>query len=373
MTDLLYIASAIAPATFNDITVGNNTSSFVLGGRYTSDSVAITPTGYGYEAGPGYDLASGLGTPNGMLLARALAQIGHHQMYFSDVAPLIEGGAADGWSSATQQTLLIQATTVAEMDASLTLGQEKIALDGTVADSFAWTTRFAQQSLQADFDPNLVRMFDKQAQGWVGWQEVAGGTDISATIGQGQGLARQANLTSPYGLADFSAIGGDVHLARAVAVAETAGGASDQNVVVRMRQNGQDDVSVSFYKVDDLNGGIGALKPGDAGYVAAVAQRMYDLQTGGSALHGPGYGLFTQAQIAKVDAGDLIAMQLTNHTSGDTYFAFGQANGDKAAHLVNYGQNTWGWEDLRGGGDHDFNDLVVQLDFSSTAGHGWLV
>ena len=39
----------------------------------------------------------------------------------------------------------------------------------------------------------------------------------------------------------------------------------------------------------------------------------------------------------------------------------------------NYGHNTWGWEDTRGGGDHDFNDLVVQLDFTSNTGHGWLV
>ena len=32
MTDLLYIASAIAAASFNDITMGTNISSFVLGG-----------------------------------------------------------------------------------------------------------------------------------------------------------------------------------------------------------------------------------------------------------------------------------------------------------------------------------------------------
>ena len=32
MNDLLYIASAIAPASFNDVTLGNNISSFVIGG-----------------------------------------------------------------------------------------------------------------------------------------------------------------------------------------------------------------------------------------------------------------------------------------------------------------------------------------------------
>ncbi len=75
MNDLLYIAAAIAPGSFGDITIGNNTSSFALDGTYTTPqgniSAFVTPTGYGYEAGPGYDLTTGLGTPNGLLLARA--------------------------------------------------------------------------------------------------------------------------------------------------------------------------------------------------------------------------------------------------------------------------------------------------------------
>lgn len=374
MTDLLYIASAIAAASFNDITIGNNISSFVLGGDfYKSDDVPITPTGYGYHAEVGYDLVSGLGTPNGLLLARALTEIGHHQMHFSDVAPLIEGSTADGWTSAAGQTLLIQASIRAGHGASLDLGNNRIALEDAAGDSFAWTPRFAQQSLQADFDPTLVRMFDKQSQGWVGTREVAIGEDISARIGPSDGMAKQAGLTTDYGLADFSAHDGLIHLARAVAVAETAGGASDHNAVVRVRQNGEDDLSLSFYRVDDLGGAIGAVRPGDATYAVAAASRLYVLQDGGTAMAGPGYGLYAQAQIVHVDAGDLVALRLTNHTSGHTYFAFAQANADGAAHLVNYGMNTWGFEDLRGGGDRDYNDLVVQLDFTSAAGSGWLI
>jgi hypothetical protein len=373
MTDLLYIASAIAAASFNDITVGNNISSFFLGGEYKSNDVPITPTGYGYHAEAGYDLVSGLGSPNGLLLARALTEIGHHQMHFSGTAPLIEGSRADGWTSAAEQTLLIQATVRAGHDASLDLGGDRIAVSGGETASFAWTPRFAQQSLQPDFDPLLVRMFDRQSQGWVGTRDVADGEGISARIGPSDGVAQQASLTSPYGLADFSAHDGNIHLARAVAVAETAGGANDQYAVVRVRQNGEDSLSVSFYRVDDLGGAIGTVKPGDANYAAAAATRLYVLQDGGRELAGPGYGLFAQAQIVDVDAGDLVAMRLTNHTSGQTYFAFAQANGDATAHLVNYGMNTWGFEDLNGGGDRDYNDFVVQLDFTSASGHGWLV
>jgi len=77
-----------------------------------------------------------------------------------------------------------------------------------------------------------------------------------------------------------------------------------------------------------------------------------------------------------VNAGDLVAMQLTNQTTGNTYSAFAQANetvaGQHVGHLWNYGLNTWGWEDLPGGGDKDYNDLIVGIDFTSASGHGWL-
>ena len=69
-------------------------------------------------------------------------------------------------------------------------------------------------------------------------------------------------------------------------------------------------------------------------------------------------------------------MKLVNNTSSAVFWAFANANEKPAnehiGHLWNYGLNTWGWEDQRGGGDRDFNDLIVQLDFTSAAGRGWL-
>lgn len=35
--------------------------------------------------------------------------------------------------------------------------------------------------------------------------------------------------------------------------------------------------------------------------------------------------------------------------------------------------NTWGFEDTWGGGDRDYNDMVIGLDFISSAGSGYLV
>ena len=48
-------------------------------------------------------------------------------------------------------------------------------------------------------------------------------------------------------------------------------------------------------------------------------------------------------------------------------------NGAAVGHLWNYAQNTWGWEDMYGGGDRDYNDLIVQLDFTSASGSRVLV
>src|SRR5437879_3362398 len=56
------------PPTTSDITQGNNTF-----GPFTNGD-GKTYTVEGYTAGPGYDLASGLGTFNGAALVRALAE-----------------------------------------------------------------------------------------------------------------------------------------------------------------------------------------------------------------------------------------------------------------------------------------------------------
>ena len=382
MNDLLYNASAIKIASFNDITIGNNTSSFVMGGDYianpNSQPVPITPTGYGYEAGPGYDLASGLGTPNGTLLARALTEIAHHQTSYADSPDLLEAVLGGGWQTGdATQSILIQATTAAGTAVHVGLGSESIDFNNGDSSQFAWTARLAQQSLQDDFDPNLVRMFDKASQGGLFQSDVDAGSAISVTVGDNTAAAKQGTLTGDYGFANFFASNGAIDLARAVAVAETAGAANDQSAVVRMRQNGEDNLSVSFYRVDDYSGKIGALSPGEAGYNAAAVARMYSTQQGGTAVDGPGYGLYAQTEIVHVNSGDLIAMQLTNRETGDVFRAFSQANervdGAGVGHLWNYGSNTWGWEDTYGGGDRDFNDLIVQLDFTSASGHGWLV
>jgi hypothetical protein len=99
--------------------------------------------------------------------------------------------------------------------------------------------------------------------------------------------------------------------------------------------------------------------------------------TGTTSITGPGYGQFVQAKLSDVDAGDIVAMKPVDTTQGKTFWAFSQASevvgGEHVGHIWNHGLNSWDWEDAYGGGDRDYNDLVVNLDFTSAFGHGWLV
>jgi hypothetical protein len=377
--DLLYTAAAIAPASFNDIQLGNNINSFYNSptptGYYndgTSDSYMV-PTGQGSSAMQGYDMASGLGTPNGVLLARALSTIINDQLYYGTVPDVLDSNGSGGWTSGTGQSLLFQTMSGDGASVSVGIGAGGLAYQSAASGAFAWTMQLAQQSLQAGFDPALVRMFDKYGQGAVAQSFVASNASLSVAIDGSAADAIQGTLSSAFGFADFVSTGGVVRVARPIAVAETVGGLDNQMAVVRVRQNGQDNTSLTFYQVDDYAGTINGVAPGQAGYIQQAQAATYALASGGTALAGPGYGNYTQSMLLDVDAGDLIAMALVNQTSGNLYWGFSQANGDGAGHLWSYGLNTWGWEDLYGGGDRDFNDLIVQLDFTSTAGQGLLV
>jgi len=188
----------------------------------------------------------------------------------------------------------------------------------------------------------------------------------------------QGALTNPFGFANFTqADVGTVRVARPVAVAETANAADDFETIVRLRDDGRANVKVTFYRVDDLNGTIDDVAPGEANYAALAQSRAYISAGGSTAIGNPSKGNFDQTTLTGVDSGNFVAMWLENETRDKTFWAFSQGNevidGQHVGHLWNYGLNTWGWEESFGGGDRDYNDLVVQLDFVSKAGHGYLV
>jgi hypothetical protein len=387
--DLLYIAGVIAPGSFNDIQLGNNVNGFYTTGYQTEYFNPVqssgsglglfeVPTGLGYTAHPGFDLASGLGSPNGLLLARTLTAIAHQQVSFSTSPAMLDSDGSGGWLAGANESLLFQ-TFSHDGDATIgmNVGNGTTTVSSSVTAPYAWTARLAQQSLQSDFDPGLVLLFDRQGHGGVGYHNAAAGQSVGVTIDGLTGQAVQATMSNPFGFADFFAGGDAVHVSRAVSIAQTVGGANNEHAVVRLRQGGENSLQLTVYKVDDLGGTIDGKAPGHADYAASVGGRAYQTIDGHSAISGPGYGQFGEVVLKGVNANDIIAMRLDNLSTGAFYWAFANANekvnGQPAVHMINQGLNTWGWEDTYGLGDHDYNDLTVQLDFTSAHGHGWLV
>ncbi len=384
MNDLLYTAAVIAPASFNDVTLGNNTSSFELGGHYeiyddSATPTMVKPTGYGYSAGEGYDLVSGLGTPNGVLLARALTAIGHSQMWEDAPAgakEVLSPEKGGGWKSPVKQGFLVQFNAADAAAVKVKTGEGKFKFEAEGADKFAWTSQFAQQALQEEFDPKLVKLFDGQSQGTLAWKGSKAGVDLEVRVDKHGAEAPQGELSTPYGFVDYVAEGGaTVRIARPVAVAETVGALDDQVAVVRLRQGTEQKVTVKFYRVDDFKGRIDGIAPGEKGYNAAANDRAYETLWGKPGIKGPGYGEYKEKKLAGIDSGDIVAMKLKQ--GGHTYWGFANANekahGEHVGHLWNYGLNTWGFESSYKGGDNDFNDLLVQIDFTSAYGNSWLI
>src|ERR1044072_1284592 len=267
-------------------------------------------------------------------------------MSFSSSPDMLDADGS-GWVSGADQSLMFQAMSASGANVGIDIGTSGFGLSSMASGTYAWTSRLAQQVVQPDCDPHLVRLFDKQGQGWIGQSVVETGEHLSVSINGQSTVALQASMTSPFDFADFTSDAGAVHVARPGGVVETAGAANDPVAIVGMRQNGEDSRSLTFYRIDDLSGTVDGVRPGEAGYLAAAQGRAYDLATGGTALGGPGYGNFGQSGLLHVDAGDMIAMKLVNNTTGAHYWAFAQANekvgGQAVGHLWNYGLNTWGW------------------------------
>lgn len=129
---------------------------------------------------------------------------------------------------------------------------------------------------------------------------------------------------------------------------------------------------VSFYKVEDDQGTITdpvtgkQLKPTDAGY-AQLAVKLREQEV---SLTAPKSGEAMFEDILKggyLYAPFIIANANPSSLKDDfskVYFPFIQGNSDKVDHIRWLGDNTFGFEDLYGGGDQDFNDMIVQAKYS---------
>jgi len=125
------------------------------------------------------------------------------------------------------------------------------------------------------------------------------------------------------------------------------------------------DSITGWYTINSADGAITAtngdtLLPGDARYAAEAlgSANRIDALSGLSIADGQ-----TSSQDLKVNGGVLLApyAQVSN---GETYFGFAKANSDGIQHFQKLGTNLIGLEDLKGGGDLDFQDAVFLFDFA---------
>ena len=132
---------------------------------------------------------------------------------------------------------------------------------------------------------------------------------------------------------------------------------------------------LGFYRIENEIGqvlagdGVTLISPEDDGYLqAALQQRLPDVL-----LEGGNNQLITSEAV--LDPGQLLAPLLIangtldqlsddNASNPEVYFAFTGANSDGVDHVRLLGNNTFGFEDLAGGGDQDFNDIIVRATFS---------
>jgi Domain of unknown function (DUF4114)/RTX calcium-binding nonapeptide repeat (4 copies) len=132
---------------------------------------------------------------------------------------------------------------------------------------------------------------------------------------------------------------------------------------------------VGFYKVVDEFGGIDTnndgkadILPGQAGYAqAAMKGRIEDINLKAD---NQGTATFNDKSLA---GGTILApFIITNGATVDqviagqtnqVYFAYLGANPDKVDHIRLLGNNTFGFEDIAGGGDLDYNDIIIQANF----------
>jgi hypothetical protein len=135
---------------------------------------------------------------------------------------------------------------------------------------------------------------------------------------------------------------------------------------------------VGFYRVADANGGIDTngdgtvdLRPGDSGYAQAAVQgrasgvdlTVANQGTANFTAQLTGGSLFAPFMIA--DGSPEQILEGNSNNAPAVYFPFLGANADGVDHIRLLGDNTFGFEDKLGGGDFDYNDLVVHVKLTA--------
>ena len=126
------------------------------------------------------------------------------------------------------------------------------------------------------------------------------------------------------------------------------------------------DSVIGFYRVSDAEGSVidsvtgNVIKTNDANY------KDYALATSNLVTELADISIADDKSATKnitIDEDSIIAPYAISN--GETWFAFDSANSDGISHFKTFGTNSFGLEDLNGGGDKDYDDFIVKFDFNS--------
>ena len=130
---------------------------------------------------------------------------------------------------------------------------------------------------------------------------------------------------------------------------------------------------VGLYAVDNPSGEVDGIAPGAEGYTEAALANAVDnfILKGGSNTEETSADFSVDLAGDQILAPFLIAQggsldQIPSDLEGEqeAYFPYLDANSDGADHFRLLADNTFGMEDLEGGGDQDFNDIIFQAEFA---------
>ena len=130
---------------------------------------------------------------------------------------------------------------------------------------------------------------------------------------------------------------------------------------------------VGFYVVEDINGTTAGITPGspDFDLEAYTQAALTDNLVSGLDLLSASDGS-TATFEGTLEPGAILApfivvdgsLEDALNGNAEIFFPYIDANSDGVDHVRLLGDNVFGFEDLTGGGDNDFNDIVVSLDFN---------
>ena len=152
-------------------------------------------------------------------------------------------------------------------------------------------------------------------------------------------------------------------------------GDKEQQVPLTVEAVSQDNTfpnEMGYYLVDTPDGEINGIKPGDQGYLDAAlsGDRRQVIFASGKGFDSKTFnvpsGKYLGWYLVANGTTEAIAK---GENAPPVFFSYAAANEDGLNHVhAQQDSQTWTWEDLWGGGDRDFNDLVFRFSFGEPTG-----